>query len=47
MYACNLETGYGYFEGVRPPGSATAQLHDPSPPSNSRIDSSDCRLEQG
>jgi hypothetical protein len=40
MYACILETGRGFFEGVRPPGSAIAHLRDPPPPLlDSRIDS--------
>jgi hypothetical protein len=31
MYACILETGCGYFEGVCAPSNATAHLHDPPP----------------
>jgi hypothetical protein len=37
MYACNLETGRGFFEGVCAPGTPTAHLHDP-PPADSRIE---------
>ena len=31
MYACNLETGRGFFEGVCAPCKMTAHLHDPPP----------------
>jgi hypothetical protein len=32
MYACILETGRGFFEGVCPPSDATAHSRDPPPP---------------
>jgi hypothetical protein len=39
MYACILETGRGFFEGVCPPSTTTAHLSDPPLPLDSRIDS--------
>ena len=39
MYACIPENGGGLFEGVCPLSSATAHLHDPPPPLDSRISS--------
>jgi hypothetical protein len=36
MYACILETGRGFFEGVCTPGNATANFRDPPPPSLKR-----------
>jgi hypothetical protein len=33
MYACILESGYGFFEGVCAPSSTTAHLRDPPHPS--------------
>jgi hypothetical protein len=32
MYACILETGCGFFEGVCAPRNATAHFRDPPPP---------------
>jgi hypothetical protein len=31
MYACIPENGGGYFEGLCPPSSATADIRDPPP----------------
>ena len=39
MYACVPGTRCGFFEGVCIPSSATAHLHDPLLPLDSRIDS--------
>ena len=36
MYACILEIGRGFFEGVCAPSNATAYLRDPPPPRNAR-----------
>jgi hypothetical protein len=36
MYACILEIGRGFFEGVCTPSDATAQLRDPPPPHNTK-----------
>jgi hypothetical protein len=36
MYACILENGLGFFEGVRAPNDATAYSYDPPPPPNTR-----------
>jgi len=33
MYACILETGRGFFEGVCAPSNRTARFHDPPLPS--------------
>src|SRR5215211_6046580 len=38
MYACILEIGGGFFEGVCTPSNATANFRDPPPPLGSRID---------
>jgi hypothetical protein len=38
MYACNLETGRGFFEGVSAPSDATTHLRDPPLPLDTRID---------
>ena len=32
MYACNCETGRGFFEEVCAPGNATTNFRDPPPP---------------
>src|SRR5215217_8085072 len=37
MYACILETGRGFFEGVCAPGNASAYFRDPPPLLDSRI----------
>src|SRR5215217_5059377 len=37
MYACILETGRGFFEGVCAPCNATAHFRDPPPLLDSRI----------
>jgi hypothetical protein len=37
MYACVLETGRGFFEGVCAPGNASAYFRDPPPPCYSRM----------
>jgi hypothetical protein len=34
MYACILETGRGFFEGVCTPSKATAHSYDPPPARN-------------
>jgi hypothetical protein len=36
MYACFLEIGRGFFEGMCPPSNPTAHLRDP-PPTASRF----------
>jgi hypothetical protein len=36
MYACNCETGRGFFAGVFTPSNATAHSCDPPPPSSKR-----------
>src|SRR5215217_87339 len=36
MYACIPDIGGGFLEVVRPPSSATADLHDPPPPPSAK-----------
>jgi hypothetical protein len=47
MYACTLETGRGFFEGVCAPGNATAHFRDPPPTHTSRISPGECWSQQG
>jgi len=36
MYACILEIGRRFFEGVCPPSNATAHSYDPPPSRNAK-----------
>jgi hypothetical protein len=45
MYACNLETGRGFFEGVCALSDQDCISSDP-PPHTSRIDSRECHSQK-